>query len=320
MINEESQFRWDRPEDLPPPPATLDWLEADSNPFGIRMLDIRSVTWNVVSSTSDQAIVTRFLSTRGSSGEEFVGRHANHGREIPCSLSYPFVPDFSEGPLFVARVMEDKWDVFIQELLIRVARSWTGELRFIGRIRPHEASDRLMIIDQVEAATDDGALDHVQAIHDFDFVMKAYVLGRVVPNTVPLTFRAKAKEAMALYSYSVHGRRATFATFEDVRSTPMKPTWYKIHTLDRVFVILAGIHGAFPFLWNPVKRQWLGAAAAAGPYLYRGEPGADLVTEAEVAEVLERQGTTLAASKVWLYDMLVKMENAAIAGERASRG
>lgn len=216
MPIDDGNMYWDRMEEVPPALDSLEWLPPDSNPFGIRVLDIRPVTLEVSSYTSDQTIVDRFLSTRGSTGEEFAGRHPADAVTIPCFLTYPLVPDLSVGPLFTASVMEEKWDVFIEGLQIRVARSWTGNLRFVGRIHQHAATDRLMIIDQLEAASDGENFDRDQAIRDFDFVMKSYVLGRVVPNTVPASWRSQDAQAIAMYSYSMHGRRAAFATFEQV--------------------------------------------------------------------------------------------------------
>jgi hypothetical protein len=196
----------------PPVPSAPVWLEGDSNPFGIPVLDIRPITWTTTSTTGDPSIAKRFMASRAMTGAEYDGQHPQPSVAEPCDITYPPLPGLTSGPLFIASVMEEKWDVFLTRGLIRVSRSWTGEVIFVARTRPHAAADQPIHIDRLEfsAAANVGA---DEAITEFDFVMKAYVYGQILPYKAPDSLVGGAPEDIALAAFARHGRRAAYTTF-----------------------------------------------------------------------------------------------------------
>ena len=92
----------------------------------------------------------------------------------------------------------------------------------------------------------------------------------------------------------------------------MSLDWWKIANPPappEIFVIVtSALGGSFPFLWS--GGEWRGAANLAGRYLYQGDPCGAPCTEAEAAEVLETQGTTMAQAKSALMAEMVKFETA----------
>ena len=56
--------------------------------------------------------------------------------------------------------------------------------------------------------------DAALAVREVDFLVKAHLYGRQTPHPLPRDL-PEEKRVIALYSFSKHGRRACFATYED---------------------------------------------------------------------------------------------------------
>ena len=108
--------------------SELRWIEAADNPFGIRVLDCRPVVLGLISTTTDPDIARRFLELRSSTGTEHFGHVPNDAIHSECDLTYPAEERPSEGPLFVAKEMEDKWNIYLYSDYLYFTRSWTGVL------------------------------------------------------------------------------------------------------------------------------------------------------------------------------------------------
>lgn len=98
-------------EALPPVPELV-WLEREQNPFNVRCLDVRSFTTTMISTAADQRQAIQFRELRNSKGEEYIGKTPENSSHIECQLRYPHQGATRDGPLYMAKEMEDKWDVF----------------------------------------------------------------------------------------------------------------------------------------------------------------------------------------------------------------
>lgn len=189
----------------------LVWIEAGRNPYGVRLLDCRPFTWTAKAKAPDPKAVERFLRLRFSRGEQLRQRSPASALEIACRLDYPLDGDLSDGPLFRAQELEDKWDVFRYGDQIDFARSWTGDL--VHRARVTTDTGRLVVtaVSSDPAAVDgDGRL----AVRQVDYLLKSHLFGRVTPHPLPAGFPVEP-QPIALYSFGAYGRRCAFATFAD---------------------------------------------------------------------------------------------------------
>jgi hypothetical protein len=200
---------------LPPIPPAPVWLEGASSPFGISVLDVRSITSTCTSTTGSAAIGERFQTTRAATGHDVDGMHPEPTVVVPCDISYPALAGVPNGRVFVASAMEDKWDVFVTRGFIRILRSWTGEAVFVAHVSPFGFGGPLIKVHHLEysAAAEMGS---AEALMDFDFVMKAYVFGDIVPLRCPASLDKQSPQEMAVAAFSRHGRRAAFLTFADI--------------------------------------------------------------------------------------------------------
>ncbi len=191
--------------------SQLAWLEADQNPFHLRVLDIRPFSTTMISTTSDPAIAARFNQLRGATGEEHRGHSPEDALVAPCHLTYPFNGESRDGPLFVARQMEDKWDISLYDGHLYFARSWTGELVLRAAI---DFKEKEAVITEVEASRKNVTGDPAVAVRVVDFLMKTHLYRKEAPHPLPPGL-PEDKKTLALYSFSQFGRWAFYGSFED---------------------------------------------------------------------------------------------------------
>ena len=190
------------------------WYEVgDNNPFGIRVLDVRSLTQNVLAVTKDPRVAETFNAQRRSNGREYIDAPIGNSQWISCDLTFPHNGEPLEGVVFKADSMEVKWDIYIYDSVFLFVRSWTGQLQY--RAKAHIGMNSITI-NAIEASTD-LAPTGAQAVY---VLLGTHGLGRVLPHTVPHSTPADEQQ-IALLSFSMYGNRGCFATFDDVTQVPI---------------------------------------------------------------------------------------------------
>jgi len=192
----------------------LPWHDpGPANPFGIRVLDCRDVTWSMVAATADPKVAERFVLLRGSDGKELIGAPIPDPVRLPTSLRFPHNGASLEGVVFKADAMEIKWDIFIYDSVFLFARSWTGELcyRAVAKVGPTEIH-----ITEIECPAKDA---EVAASHVY-FLIGTHAMGRVLPHRLPAT-TPHDPVTMATVSFALFGRLGCYATFENVTGIPI---------------------------------------------------------------------------------------------------
>lgn len=194
------------------------WHEAGpGNPFGLRVFDCRPMTTNVVATTEDPKIAEQYVRLRASDGRDLIARPIGDAVRIPASLRFPHNGAPLEGVVFKSDEMEAKWDIYIYQSVFLFARSWTGELRFRAwaSIGPDEIR-----VSQIEC---DKAERELAADHVF-FLIASHAMGRVLPHRVPCK-PTDEPATIGSVSFSLFGRFAWFAAFDDITSIPLsRPT------------------------------------------------------------------------------------------------
>lgn len=190
------------------------WHEVGGdNPFGVRVLDVRSLTWHVIATTSDQRIAESYIIQRGSDGREFVSATIPNAKTVKCRLTFPHNGSRLEGIVFKAPSMEVKWDIYIYDSVFLFVRNWTGQLQYRATAFVGEDS---ITINEIEAPA-----DHIetapQAVH---FLIGTHAMGRVLPHTMP-PGTLNEEQQIALLSFSMYGNLGCYATFDDVTKIPI---------------------------------------------------------------------------------------------------
>ncbi len=192
--------------------SKLRWIEADESSYGLRMLDCRPFTQGLMSVTASDEEVERFKKLCQSDGSEYSGVIPANAGHIDCRLVYPYGREESpaDGPVFVAKAMEDKWNVYLFEQHLYFVRSLDGRLVFRAK---GEFSESEVVVSGIEVDGADGS-DADLVIAQVDYLIKSYIYNCGVPHPLPRDLPGD-EEGIALYSFQMYGRRAVFATFED---------------------------------------------------------------------------------------------------------
>ena len=192
------------------PFARLEWLAADANPFGVRVLDCQPMV-NGMPAIQEPAAAARFAELRSLDGTSLREQHPEDPILIACALQLPFARPASEGVVFRAEVMEDRWDLFLIEGWLYFVRSWSGQLVYRASVRFEPGRAFVRAIEAPgEAAHEDPAF----CVREVDYLIKSHALEAMVPHPLPAGLPSDPKQ-IALFSFSRHGRRGCLATYED---------------------------------------------------------------------------------------------------------
>ena len=189
----------------------LNWISREESPFKMRVLDVRSFTMSMVASPADKKLAELFIQLRSSKGNQYHGKSPDQAMHVDCQLRYPHGGPTRDGPLVMAKEMEDKWDVFLYENDLYFTRSWTGVLVYKARI---DFFDTTAIVSSIHAIPQLVKGGSWLAICAVDFLVKSLLYRRIAPHAVPPSI-PNDEMGIAAYSFQEYGRWATYASFED---------------------------------------------------------------------------------------------------------
>jgi hypothetical protein len=195
----------------------LRWLEPEQNPWGLRLLDCRPLTLTSTSTTDDPRTARSFANFRLSRGSQHKGLSPANSSRLECDLRFPFNGESDDGPLFLADVMEDKWDIYLYDDHLYFARSWSGELRLRAKIDFAAPEAR---IPWVEADLRGELGDPIFVISTVDFLMKSHLYRSETPHPIPQG-HSDDPQKIAAFSMNVFGRWASFAKLGDTTGIPL---------------------------------------------------------------------------------------------------
>lgn len=194
-------------------PPRVRWLskDHDENAFRVDGYDCFAYVQSTSSATGDQRIAESFVALRNSLGLELVGQLPANAIETKCFLQYPQSRP-SDGPLFKASQMEQKWDIYLNDARLYFCRSWTGQLVYVAEFEGTPST-----VSRFWASAERGAVDTDFAARQIDYLIKSHIYQRLVPHPLPVDL-PRDPEQVALYSFSVYGNMCCFGTFEETRS------------------------------------------------------------------------------------------------------
>lgn len=195
----------------------LKWIEANDNPFKLKIFDCREYAMKMISTTQNEDIVKSFFSTRQSDGKEYIGKFPNNGAKIEVDLNFfckhisEFKDGIPDGILAKASTMEQKWDIYKYANFIFYVRSWTSELVYFSNYIPTEKGFKidLIVLDDSKIKEDDPYFD----LKVVEFLVHSHILNLQVPHPIPKSLEDNA-EKIATFSFSLFGNRGYYATYE----------------------------------------------------------------------------------------------------------
>ncbi len=185
------------------------------NPFGIRVLDCRPLTWHVIATTKDKAVAESYNFLRTSNGKDLISVPIKDSIRIPAALKFPHNGGTPNSIIYKAGSMDVKWDIYFYDSIFLFARSWTGELCYRATATVGASE---IVITEIECPRSDAS---IAASHVY-FLMGSHAMRRVLPHQVP---RDTPEDPMtiATLSFSLFGKLGCYATFEDITTIQILP-------------------------------------------------------------------------------------------------
>jgi hypothetical protein len=191
-----------------PAQPEFQWFAPDQNPWGVRLLDVRPVTFTMISTSSDPQCAVNAMSFGRDNGANFIGAQPVVQRTVAISLRYRKPDSLADGALFRPSKMEHKWALFYLQSKILCVRSWQRQVFAVA-----ETEDHGEFLDVVRIH---GAFDEEQESQDytarfFDFLMRSHALGVEWPAPLPPGDELGDWRA-AMWCFSCFGNMASCAT------------------------------------------------------------------------------------------------------------
>jgi hypothetical protein len=199
--------------------ARAQWLPADATPFGIPVLDLISITGQMMSTTSNPRAAERAMSWTWSTGSELDTSGFAHVEARPCELRYPADPMLGDGLLFTPREMEHKWVLALRGDELLAARSWTGEVAAVASVR-HEGDE--LVVHSLRIHEQAGFETFGEPVELFDWLVRSHALGQVWPLPVDAE-GAELLEAVPLSVFGLFGHMAKCAARSWAPPVPERP-------------------------------------------------------------------------------------------------
>jgi len=207
------------------------WIEAVDNQWGIPVLDVRSVTLNTLSYSSDPQCAANTVSFGQDDGTSFIDKSPPVSRVTQAALSFSIDQTLADGVLFVPREMEHKWALFYHHGEIICVRSWLRQVQVTARLELHQDHAE---VTQIRGTFGAEAEDPDLTIRLFDYLLRSHALNMIYPVPLPVGMEGDPKVA-AIWCLSMFGNRALFATsYRFDRHQPERPL--RSHSLLHIAV------------------------------------------------------------------------------------
>ncbi|PWD83368.1 hypothetical protein DC080_08755 [Ignatzschineria cameli] len=189
----------------------LPWIRYDQNPYGVPLLDLRPITYQLGSDIEESAL-KNLDSYSLEDGASFSGSSPVTEREIVADLRYRIDGKLYPGSLFVPQTPDDRWAIFFDGQALYFVRSWSRELVAKASVRFEENQ---MVIDAIEGRMTDSDFEtENQTVALLNFLMLSHVLGESAP--VPLLNELEHDtNRAAVWAFSLFGHRAKVGVFAE---------------------------------------------------------------------------------------------------------
>jgi len=190
------------------PPSSVHWVDAADNPWGVRLLDVRSFTTTMISTSTDPKCAENAVSFGRDDGLGFVGQSPLVDRVAAASLRLPIDGWLADGALFIPREMEHKWALFYHRRQILCVRSWKREVQVVAEVEPHAGHVEVVAVRGTFTSVDEDPDFTVRAL---DYLLRSHALRELYPAPLPLEMENDPSKA-SMWCFSLFGNMALYAT------------------------------------------------------------------------------------------------------------
>jgi hypothetical protein len=207
---------------LLPEEPQISWVEANKNPWGIRLLDVRAVTQRMIATSQDPQCAANAISYGRDDGSAFLAQSPIVENTFSAGLLYRTNGPLGEGALFRPAMMEHKWAIFHRQNKLLIVRSW---LRKLFAIAETEQWGDMLAVGTVRGGFAQENEPEDYAIRALDYLIRSHALGEVYPAPL-FSGEDEDIDQAAIACFGAFGNMALFAATErpsiDIPQTPLK--------------------------------------------------------------------------------------------------
>ncbi|HET7871047.1 MAG TPA: hypothetical protein VFL42_00955 [Terriglobales bacterium] len=186
------------------------WIEADKNPWGVRVLDVRAVTQGMIATSQDPQCAANAISYGNDDGSAFLAQPPIVESTFSAGLLYRTAGPLGEGALFRPAVMEHKWAIFHRQNKLLIVRGWLRRLFAVAEV---EQWGDMLAVGTVRGAFAQENEPEEYSVRFLDFLVRSHALGEIHPAPL-FPGEEEDMEQAALACFSAFGNMALFAATE----------------------------------------------------------------------------------------------------------
>lgn len=187
------------------------WIEPENNPYGIPLASVRPIMQRMMGAAHDADVTARFLALRSDDGTRYTGQGLDSRIEHACTLVFPGIGPLSDGPVFRAETMDDKWDIFLYNRCLYFVRSWTGRLMHRASV---EFDGGTMLVRAVDSNPEVNASSIPVYSAHVNFLVRSHLLKEEFPAPF-LRGELETVEDIAMHLFSAFGRYCVYGCYDD---------------------------------------------------------------------------------------------------------
>ena len=200
----------------------FNWIDAAENPWKVPVLDVRPITLNVVSTSTNFEYASNAVSYGQDDGTGFIGQEPENPGTVETNLTYHRDRILAPGALFIPREMEHKWAIYFHEDTIICIRGWLRKVQVVADV---EQEAEYVRIKSVRGTFTDDAESPEFTERVLDYLLRSHALNLLYPAPLPEGTEAIPEKA-AYWCFSLFGNMAHVATPHSIKyaipETPLR--------------------------------------------------------------------------------------------------
>lgn len=188
----------------------LPCIEPSENPWGIKLIDLRSISQTMTSTSKDRQMAINAISYGQEDGTTFWNQKPNNNTTIPSNISIPIDGTLAPGVLFTPSTMEHKWAIYFDGEYLIFIRSWLREVMVTAKTSQKNGQ---LIVEAITGEFAEGETE--QFTNSFlNFLLISHAINEDIPAPLPKRLETETGTA-GLWAFSSYGNKANYGTFDE---------------------------------------------------------------------------------------------------------
>lgn len=193
-----------------PQEGSFPWIEATQNEWGVKVLDLQSVTQHMLATSTDPQMAANAVSYNSEDGTSFMGIEPVQGDIISSNIMIPIDKVLAPGVLFIPQTMEHKWAIYYHDNMLIFVRSWLRQV-FVTAKTVQKGNE--LIIESIKGKfTNDESPQFTRNL--LKYLLISHGISQDVPAPLPLELATVPKNA-AWWAFSAYGNMTRFGVFDE---------------------------------------------------------------------------------------------------------